>query len=180
MVTLAFAVTVEDFEAFNLQFTNSAGKRAKRLRGSGLFLLAMATVLTAFYAWSGVLNGEFDLLLLFGLPLGPPMIAFVVMEALRPWVMRIRIRSLLGREPQEAFLGKIRLEATEAGLTITGETTTTHCTWAAIKGIDETARHIFVKVGNAAAVIIPKRDQTATSLDALRQLLDASIGAGAA
>nr|WP_246503830.1 YcxB family protein [Plastoroseomonas arctica] len=136
----------------------------------------MAGILTAYYAATDVLHAA-DLPLLYGAPLGFALAGLVALEALRPWFIRRQIRTLLGRAPRDAFLGHKRLEASPEGLTITATTSTTQCEWAAITHVDETSQHLFLMLGNASGIIIPKRGQPQAALDALRACLAAKAAA---
>jgi len=171
MVSLAFDITVEDFEAFNLHLTEAGGRRRKRWRNHAIFFALMAGVMTAYYAMNEVLDDPADLPLLYGAPLGFAFVLLVIFETLRPWLLRRQIRTLLGRAPRDAFLGPKRLDATAEGLTVTAETSTTQCAWAAITHVEETPLYIFLMLGNASGIIIPKRGQAETAIAALRDLL---------
>lgn len=176
---LVFDVTVADFEAFNLHHGHMSGRRAKRWRNNAVFMLVMAAMLTAYYAYREFPGDTADLPLLYGVPLGFAATVLLAFEGLRPWFIRWQIRTMLGRAPRDAFLGPKRLEANAEGLTVTAETNTTHCAWAAITATEETATHIFLMLGNASGIIIPKHAQPEAALSALRDLVAAHIGAAA-
>lgn len=181
MVTLAYDVAPADYEAFNLHWAMHPRLRARWRRQ----MIAMVLLVP----WMPVLvlnvidNGFRDIELVPDVlvPAGAALLVLAILipisYAIYPWRVRRAVRTMLGRAPNEDFLGSKRLEATEQGLRLSGRASSASYDWSAVQGIEETASHLFVMLGSAIAIIVPKRGQADAVVDALRAAIRKHAGA---
>jgi hypothetical protein len=164
-------VTLPDIEAFNLHVGFSPRMRARWRRQFALIYVVTAAGLVG-WNWLAFGAARFDWLLHLVVPMlvvGVLILAFIpVSYAMYRWNLRRTVRTMLGRAPREDYLGRKRIEATADGITVTGTASRSAYGWSAVTGLQETPDLILVMLGEAMAIIVPKRDQADAALDALR------------
>lgn len=181
MIRLEYDVTLADFEAFNLQVAYRPRLKAQRRRQAIALLILFPLAVVVIGQMFPRARGGPDLVwyvaaqLAFGLVAAAAMILFSHMLYRRR--LRGVVRSMLGRNPRESFLGKQQLEAGPEGVTVESAHLRATYRWPAVVGVEETDAHLFVMLGEVYGIIVPKRGQDAAALAALRSTVAASARA---
>jgi hypothetical protein len=180
MIRLEYDVTPADFEAFNLHVAYRPRLKAQRRRQAIAILVLFPLAVVAmglFFRGKGGPDLVWFVLaqLAFGLVAAAAMILLSHLAYRRR--LRAQVRSMLGRNPRESFLGKQQLEAGPEGVTIDSPLLRATYRWPAVVGAEETGAHLFVMLGEVYGIIIPKRGQDAAALAALRSTVAASARA---
>ncbi|MBR0666764.1 YcxB family protein [Roseomonas hellenica] len=181
MIRLEYDVTPADFEAFNLHIAYQPRLRAQRRRQAIAILIFFPIVVMTIGLLFPPPKGGPDLIwylaaqLGFGLVVAVAMILFSHLAFRRR--LRAQVRTMLGRNPRESFLGKQQLEVGPEGVTIDSPLLRATYRWPAVVGAEETEAHLFIMLGEVYGIIVPKRGQDAAALAALRSTVAASARA---
>lgn len=181
MIRLEYEVTPADFEAFNLQVAYRPRLKAQRRRQAiTLLILFPLAVMTIGLLFPPPKGGP-DLIWYILAQLAFGLVAAAAMILISHLVYRRRlrgvVRSMLGRNPRESFLGKQQLEAGPEGVTVESAHLRATYRWPAVVGIEETEAHLFVMLGEVYGIIVPKRGQDEAALAVLRSTVAASARA---
>lgn len=173
MIRLEYEVTPADFEAFNLHVADRPRLRAQRRRRAIAFLILFPLAVAAIgLVFRGKGKGGPDLTwyILVQLAVGFAVAAVAILLSHLLYRQRLRgvVRGMLGRNPREGFLGPQRLEAGPEGVTLESAHQRGTYRWSGVAGVEETATHLFVMLGEVYGIIVPKRGQDAAALAALR------------
>ncbi|WP_198377849.1 YcxB family protein [Neoroseomonas rubea] len=171
LAVLEVDVTLPDIEAFNLHVGFSPRMRARWRRQFVLLYAVLASILVGWnwLAFGAARFEPFQHLVAPLLILAALGIVFTpVSYALHRWNLRRTLRVMLGRSPRDDFLGRKRIEATAEGIAVIGTASRGFYGWAAVTGLQETPELLLVMLGDAMAIVVPKRGQADPALDALR------------
>jgi len=185
-VTLDVEVTPSDYEDFNLHVAFRPRLRARwRRQFLAMYGIAFAVVVAANLVVAGTEGFDWRAHLLAPavLVLAFAAVATPASYALHRWNVKRTVRAMLGGAPREDFLGRKRIEASDSGISVTGRASRGDYGWAAVTGVEETGSLLLVMLGEALAIIVPKRGQDEATLAALRACVirgTAAAGAGRA
>jgi hypothetical protein len=182
LATLEVEVTLPDIEEWNLHVAFSPRMRARWRRQFAAMYGLAAVILPA---WNLHTYGfeDFD-------PLSDALVPLLLLAvfaaivtplsyALHRWNVRRVVRTMLGRSPREDYLGPKRIEASAEGISVTGANSATRYGWEAVTGLGETEGLLLVMLGEAMAIVVPKRGQADAALEALRAAVRDRSGAAA-
>lgn len=181
MIRLEYDVTLEDFQAFNLQVAYRPRLRAQRRRQAIailiLFPLAVVIIGQMFPRAKGGPDPVWYILaeLAFGIVAAAALVLLSHLAYRRR--LRSVVRTMLGRNPRESFLGPQQLELEPEGVTVENAHLRATYRWPAVVGAEETEAHLFIMLGEVYGIIVPKRGQDAAALAALRSTVAASARA---
>lgn len=156
MTQIDFHLTEDDLLAFAVDFNlHSTGARGGRLTGA-LALGFIGGLLIFFY--EGGFGGGVSAILL-GVVAGA--VVALLLWFIYPRVARSTVKKMLQRQDQK-IAGWYSYRLADDGIHGSGPNGVGVFYWSAIGDIRETADHVFVMVGGAQAIVIPKAggDQT--------------------
>lgn len=181
MIRLKYEVTPEDFQAFNLHIAYRPRLRAQRRRQAVAILVLFPLAVVIIGQMFPRAGGGPDLIwyILAQLAFGIVAAAAMILLSHMAYRRRLRgvVRTMLGRNPRESFLGKQQLEAGPEGVTVESAHLRATYRWPAVVGAEETEAHLFIMLGEVYGIIVPKHGQDAAVLAALRSTVAASARA---
>jgi len=171
MPALAYTITPDDYVAFCLhQATRPDRRRRQRIMVTAIGLaVAFGPVLVPWALGSAPFKtvlAQLPMTLVLAVLLQA--ILHPVAGPLHRFSVRRGARQILGRRPSGTFLGPWQLWTTEDGLQARGSESSTQIAWSAVQGLSETAEHLFVSLGPAQSLIVPKRGLEREALDAFK------------
>jgi hypothetical protein len=171
MPELTYRFTPQDLAAFQIHVALRPAT-VRRWRWQVVLLALALPVVTYLIAWAAAGFGPMILtkgtVLPALLPMAVVLATLPFMRSYARWRLR-RGAEWLGRRAAEgAVFGQTRLVTTETGLQVDLPASHSLFAWSAVAGIEETPSHLFVMLGPAVAVVVPKRELDAAALDALR------------
>ncbi|WP_144638475.1 YcxB family protein [Bordetella genomosp. 13] len=119
-------------------------------------------------AWAPFLR-DFALAVVLGL--GALALLVLGFERLLPVLIRANVRRLLRQQADQPFLGVHRLAFGPDGIDDTTDSASGRVPWEAVSRVEESADHLYVMLGGAQGVIVPKRGQSEAVLAEVRAVL---------
>ncbi len=180
MIRLEYDVTPADYEAFNLHIFERPRLRAQRRRQTILAALCFPLGFAGAVLWlQPKPPPDLARFLAEQLFFGLVVVAAIILlsQLLSRWQVRRMVRTMLGRNPRDGFLGPQRLAAGPEGVSIDNALLTATYRWPGVVGAEEARDHLFVMLGEVYGIIVPKRGQDPAALAALRDLVAASAPA---
>lgn len=175
-------MTADDYADFAVYVYKRPELRRRRYRSHLRFAVLMIVALLAYLIWqtwdgkgpnwAQILPVYFE-----GLAVGLGILALLALayEFVLPSLVRMNIRRMLKRQPDELFLGRHQLDFGPEGITDTTATASGRMDWSDVRRVEETPEHLYVILGTLQGVIIPKRGQDAATLDRVRGELRAHV-----
>ncbi|SIT27672.1 YcxB family protein [Achromobacter sp. MFA1 R4] len=175
-------LTADDYADFAAYVYKRPELRRRRYRSHLRFAILMIVALLAYLMWQ-TWDGKgpnWGLLLpvyFQGLAVGLGILALLALsyEYLLPGLVRMNTRRMLARQPDTLYLGRHELDFGPEGVTDTTATASGRMDWTDVRRVEETPEHLYVILGTLQGVIIPKRGQDATTLQAVRAQLRAHV-----
>lgn len=178
MTALHYTVTPEDYVAFCLQQARRPDLVRRHRIMVTLLMLGIAFLPALLPWWLG--NEPFKAVW----PRLPTMLILavllqVIMHPIAAWLRRAGVRraalALLGRSPSGTFLGPHRMWTSPEGMHFQGTQSESRIAWSAVTGLAETPDHLFVLIGPAQSVILPKRGQNPADVAGFRAAVQAHL-----
>lgn len=149
---LSFALTIEDYTAFNYFFYAARYKKRYRLIGSILLLLIVINLLSL------LTKGTFTINNLFSAPILVCCLYFVVVLVFQSkWFLTYKCRQLVNSGKNAGLLGDRTLVFDEMELNVVTEFYDCKYKWKGFENLKKSPKHLFLFTGVNQAIIIPKR-----------------------
>ena len=178
MTSLTYTVTPDDYIAYNVHLAAKPHFvrrfRIRSLLSGAIFLVSIAVVLTLILGMPD--KGFPDWMPLFmGLVLLVEGVMWAAARPLQRAQVRVAVRAQLGPAPSGTFLGPHRMEAASDALHSNGPMVRSIIAWPAVRTLEETPDHLFIVLGGAQSLIVPKRDLAPEALLAFKAAIEAGM-----
>lgn len=163
-MTIEYSLSEEDYLNYHV-FAASKSEKTKKRKRKDWILVTLSFLLLALVFYN---HEEMSLAFYFGLL---SLASGLFYPRFFKWRYKKHYLSHI-RDNYSKYLGRVlELEIQEDRISIMDDSTESTLKLSEFEKVDETARHFFLKISNATAIIIPKRELT--NIDALRQKLKA-------
>ncbi|KRB16788.1 MAG: hypothetical protein K0S02_4007 [Achromobacter mucicolens] len=175
-------LTADDYADFAAYVYKRPELRRRRYRSHLRFGVLMIVALLAYLIWQtwdgkGPNWGALLPVYFQGLAVGLGILALLALayEYVLPGLVKMNTRRMLAKQPDTLYLGRHELDFGPDGVTDTTATASGHMAWSDVRRVEETPEHLYVILGTLQGVIIPKRGQDASTLQAVRTQMRAHV-----
>lgn len=145
---LEYEITNEDYLKFNMHYLDNSADVKRSLFISRIML----TIITLGVAFLTIRDGSIYGYLYFALIW---LVIMVFFKKYFRYFMERKLKKMIKDGKNKGFLGQSSLEVQEDGLYSTSQNAEQKTKWEGVQKIATTSEHIFIYVGELAAIIVP-------------------------